>query len=85
MCACMLSRFGHVQLSVTLWTVAYQAPQSMGFSKKEYWSGLPCLLQGVFPTQGSNRHLLCLLHLQVGSLPLIQRRKPMLSIGYQNF
>ena len=27
----------------TLWTVAHQAPQSMGFSRQEYWSGLPCL------------------------------------------
>ena len=31
----------HVQLFVTPWTVAYQAPLSMGFSKQEYWSGLP--------------------------------------------
>ena len=31
----------HVQLFVTLWTVAYQASQSMGFSRQEYWSGLP--------------------------------------------
>ena len=31
-----------VQLFVTLWTVAYQAPLSMGFSRQEYWSGLPC-------------------------------------------
>ena len=31
----------HVQLFVTLWTVAYQAPLSMGFSRQEYWSGLP--------------------------------------------
>ena len=33
----------HVQLLVTLWTVAYQAPPSMGFSRQEYWSGLPLL------------------------------------------
>ena len=37
-----LRRFGCVQLCVTLWTVAHQAPLSMGFSKQEYWSGLPC-------------------------------------------
>ena len=30
-----------VQLFATLWTVAYQAPPSMGFSRQEYWSGLP--------------------------------------------
>ena len=31
----------HVRLLVTPWTAAYQAPLSMGFSKQEYWSGLP--------------------------------------------
>ena len=34
----MLSR---VQLLVTTWTAAYQAPLSMGFSRQEYWSGVP--------------------------------------------
>ena len=38
---CMLSRFSQVQLFVTPWTVALQAPLSMGVSKQEYWSGLP--------------------------------------------
>ena len=41
-CACMLSCFSHVQLFATLWTLACQAPLSMGFSRQEYWSGLPC-------------------------------------------
>ena len=35
-----------VRLFVTLWTIAYQAPLSMGFSRQEYWSGLP------FPSPG---------------------------------
>ena len=39
--ACMLSRFSHVQLFETLWTLACQTPQSMGFSRQEYWNGLP--------------------------------------------
>ena len=43
MCACLLSRFSHVQLFATLWTVALQSPLSMGFSRQEYWSGLPFL------------------------------------------
>ena len=43
-------------LFVTQWAVAYQAPLSMGFSRQEYWSRLP------FLTQGSNLHVLCLLH-----------------------
>ena len=34
--ACVLSHFSHVQLSVTLWTVAHQAPLSKGFSRQEY-------------------------------------------------
>ena len=38
----------------TPWTVAYQAPPSMGFSRQEYWSGLPFPSPEVFPTQGSN-------------------------------
>ena len=38
----MLSHFSRVRLFATLWTVAHQAPLSMGFSKQKYWSGLPC-------------------------------------------
>ena len=45
----MLSCFSHVQLFVILWTIAHHAPLSMGFSKLEYWSGLPCLLPGDLP------------------------------------
>ena len=37
----LLSHFSRVRLSVTLWTMACQAPLSMGFSRQEYWSGLP--------------------------------------------
>ena len=47
--------------SAAPWTVAHQAPLSMGFSRQEYWSGCHFLLQGIFLTQGSNSHLLCLL------------------------
>ena len=42
MCACLLSVFSCVQLFVTLRTVTHQSPLSMGFSRQEYWSGLPC-------------------------------------------
>ena len=38
----MLSHFSHVQLCASLWTVAHQAPLSMGVSRQEYWSGLSC-------------------------------------------
>ena len=40
--ACVLSRFSHVQLFAAIQTIARQAPLSMGFSRQEYWSGLPC-------------------------------------------
>ena len=43
--ACMLSNFSRVRLYATLWTAAHQAPLSTGFSRQEYWSGLP------FPSQ----------------------------------
>ena len=43
---CMLSHFSHVQLFGTLWTTALQAPLSMGFSRQEYWNGLPFLPPG---------------------------------------
>ena len=39
-------------LCVTLWTVAQQAPLSMGFPRQEYWSGLPCPLPGDLPDPG---------------------------------
>ena len=55
---------------VTLWTIVLQAPLSMGFSRQEYWSACHAFLQGIFPMQGLNPCLLCLLHWQVGSLPL---------------
>ena len=41
-----------VQLFATLWTVAYQAPLSMGFSRQEYWSGVPFPSPGDLPDTG---------------------------------
>ena len=37
----LLSHFSHVRLLVTPWTAAHQPPSSMGFSRQEYWSGVP--------------------------------------------
>ena len=54
----------HVQLFAAPWTVAHLAPLSMGFSRQEYWSGLSFPPPGDLLTQGSNLHLLCLLHSQ---------------------
>ena len=61
--------------TLNLWTIAHQDPLSMGFSRQEYWSGLPCLPPRDLP-QESNRHLLRLLNWQVGSLPLMSPGKP---------
>ena len=49
---CVLSHFSRVQLFVIPWTVACQAPLSMGFSRQEYWSGLPCPSLGDLPGPG---------------------------------
>ena len=67
----MLNRFSCVRLFATLWTVARQAPLSMD-------TGVGChaLLQGIFPTQGSNPPLSRLLHWQTGSLPVAPPGKP---------
>ena len=65
----VLSRFSHVRLCATLWTVTCQAPLSKGFSRQEYWRGLPC-------PPPEDLHLLCLLHWQVGSLSSLLPGKP---------
>ena len=49
----VLSRFSHVQLFETPWTVTLQVPLSMGFSTQEYWSGLPCPPPGNLPDPGT--------------------------------
>ena len=56
--------------SATLWTAAHQALHPWDPPGKN--SGVEChdLLQGIFPTQGSNTDLLCLLQWQADSLPL---------------
>ena len=46
------SHFSHLQLFVTPWTIAVQAPLSMGFSRQEYWSGLPFPSPGDLPNPG---------------------------------
>ena len=68
----------HVHLFTVPWTVARQDPLSMGFSRQEYWSRLPCSppgdlsVPGIFLSLG----LLCLLYWQVDSLPLSHLGSP---------
>ena len=56
----------HVWLFAIPWTVDHQVPLSMGFSRQEYWSGLPCSSPGDFPDPGIEPHcrriLYCLSH-----------------------
>ena len=52
LCLFVLRCFSRVWLFVTLWTIVHQAPLSMGFSRQEYWSGLPCPLPGDLPYAG---------------------------------
>ena len=49
----------------------------MGFSRQEYWSGLPCPPPGNLPNPGINPGLFYLLHWQAGSLPLAPPGKPL--------
>ena len=57
-----------VRVFATLWTVARQAPLSMGFFRQDYWSGLPCPPPGDLPNWETESA--SLLHWQAGSLPL---------------
>ena len=62
-----------VQLFATPWTVAYQAPPSMGFSRQEYWSGLPFPSPGDLPNPGIEPGSLAL---QTDALPSEPPGKP---------
>ena len=57
----------------TLWTISHQAPLSMGFSRQEYWSGLPCLSPGNLPNPGIKPRSPAL---QADSLPLSHQGNP---------
>ena len=52
LCVCMLSLFSRAQLFEILLTVAHQTPLSLGFSRQEYWSGLPFPPLRDFPDPG---------------------------------
>ena len=49
----VLSHFSHVQLFATPWTIAHVASLSTGFSRQDYWSGLPCPSPGDLPNPGT--------------------------------
>ena len=65
------------QLFATPWSVPCLAPLSIGFSRQEYWSGLPLPSLGDLPTQGLNLHFLGLLLWQADSLPPSHLGRPL--------
>ena len=81
--ACSVPACVHVcscdKLFVTPWTIVHQAPLSMGFSRQEYWSGLPFPPPGDLPNPGSEPMSPVSPALQVDSLPLEPLGKPLLS------
>ena len=76
----MLSHFSHVRHFSTLWIIATRLLCPWDSPGKNTGVGCHTLLQGILPTLGSNLHLLCLLHSQVGSLPLVPPEKPQLNL-----
>ena len=66
----------NMTMCVCFQSKACEAHLFIEFSRQEYGCGLPFPPPGIFPTQGLNRHLLCLLHWQADSLPLSHLGSP---------
>ena len=77
-CACELSCFSRVPLFAIPWTVAHQAPLSVGISRQEYWSGLPFPSPGDLPDPGIEPSSPAL---QADSLPSEPPGKPHRTLG----
>ena len=75
MCALLLHA-SRVRLFATLWTVARQAPLSIGFSRQKYWSGLTCPPPGDLPNLKDKYGSPAFLALQADSLPIEPPGKP---------
>ena len=71
MYAAQLLQSCHVQLFATLWTIAFWAPLSLGFSRQEYRSGLSCPPPGDLPDPGIKPVSISLLRWWAGSFPLV--------------
>ena len=81
-CACVLSHFSCVPLFATLRTVAHQAPLSMGFSRQESWSALPCPPPGDLPNPGIKPLSPVL---QTDSLPAEPQESPPFTLSSLNY
>ena len=78
--AAAAARFCRVRLFVTPWTVACQAPLSIGFSRQQYCNGLPCPPPGNFPNPGIETMSLVAPALQADSSPLRPLWRPLSSL-----
>ena len=76
-----LKSLSRVRLLATPWTVAYQSPPSMGFSRQEYWSGLPFPSPGGLPNPGIEPGSPAL---QADALPSAPPGKPCSQVGISN-
>ena len=75
----VVSHFSCVWLFAILWTIACQAPLSMGCSRQDTGVDYHAFLRGIFLTHESNPHLLCPLHWQAGSFPRVPPTRQWLS------
>ena len=80
-CTCVLSGFRCVRLLATVWTIAHRAPLSLGFSRQEYWSGLPFPSPGDLPNPGIEPKSPAASALQPDSLPLSQQAGPISAVS----
>ena len=78
-CCCVM--LSPVQLFMTLWTVARQAPLSMGFSRQEYWRGLPFPSPREFPNPGIKPTSLVSPALTSGFFTIMPPGKPLSGLG----
>ena len=78
-CVCLLSRFSPFQLFATLWTMVLQTLLSMGFSRQEYWRGLPRSFSGDMLDLGIEHESPAL---QVDSLPTEPPGKPLCKLCF---
>ena len=83
-CCLHAQSLSRVWLLVTPWPAARQAPRSLGFSRQEHWSGVPCPPPGGLPHPGMDLLLACLLHWLVGSWPLAPPGKPIIMLSNWN-
>ena len=87
-CMCACCPFSHVRLFASLWTVvARRASLSMGFSRQEYWSGVPCPPPGDLPNRGMEPSSPATPVLQTDSLVLSHQGSPWfpLDVYYEGF